>query len=162
VARCGDTLDFSYSGLKTQTLLEIERLETSGVVASLGEPPRASVAGSALLSDQPDPRLLALVAELRRAAVAQLVDRLERLHRRSPFGVLAVSGGVAANRLLRRDIPAWAERRSVTLRLVEPVFSGDNAAMIAHAGWRRLRRGESDDPRSIEAISRQPLGAATR
>jgi N6-L-threonylcarbamoyladenine synthase len=162
VARCGDTLDFSYSGLKTQTLLEIERLETSGVVASLGEPPRASVAGSALLSDQPDPRLLALVAEFRRAAVAQLVDRLERLHRRSPFGVLAVSGGVAANRLLRRDIPAWTERRSVTLRLVEPVFSGDNAAMIAHAGWRRLRRGESDDPRSVEAISRQPLGAATR
>jgi N6-L-threonylcarbamoyladenine synthase len=161
VARCGDTLDFSYSGLKTQTLLEIERLETSGVVTPLGEPPRAGVAGSAV-TEQPDPRLLALVVEFRRAAVAQLVDRLERLHRRSPFGVLAVSGGVAANRMLRREIPAWAERHGVTLRLVEPVFSGDNAAMIAHAGWRRLRRGESDDPRSVEAISRQPLGTATR
>jgi N6-L-threonylcarbamoyladenine synthase len=157
VARCGRTLDFSYSGLKTQTLLEIERLEAAGVSARLAARPEASAADDRDLAP-PDPRLLGLVAEFRRAAVAQLVDRLERLHARARFDALAVSGGVAANRRLRRDLAAWASRRAVALRLVEPLYAGDNAAMIAHAAWRRLARGETGDPPSVEAASRLPLG----
>ena len=43
----------------------------------------------------------------------QVLDRLERLHERRPFSLLAVSGGAAANRLLRRELPAWAERHGV-------------------------------------------------
>jgi N6-L-threonylcarbamoyladenine synthase len=158
VARCGPSLDFSYSGLKTQTLLEIEHLETSGVLARLEESPRAPGDGAGPDDTPADPRLLALVVEFRRAAVAQLLERLERLRRRAPFDFLAVSGGVAANRRLRRDVADWSAARGVTLRLVEPVYSGDNAAMIAHAAWRRLARGERDDPRAIEASSRLPLG----
>ena len=158
IARCGASLDFSYSGLKTQTLLEIERLEASGVRVHLDESPRAT--GDAAEPEHPsaDPRLLALVVEFRRAAVAQLLERLERLRRRAAFDFLAVSGGVAANRRLRRDVADWALARGVTLRLVEPVYSGDNAAMIAHAAWHRLARGERDDPRAVEASSRLPLG----
>ncbi|HBL31566.1 MAG TPA: hypothetical protein DD490_32495, partial [Acidobacteria bacterium] len=57
--------------------------------------------------------------------------------------LLAVSGGVAANRLLRRELPAWAARRGVDLRLVPLEWSGDNAAMIAHAALLRHRRGQA-------------------
>jgi N6-L-threonylcarbamoyladenine synthase len=158
VARCGPSLDFSYSGLKTQTLLEVERLEAAGVPVRLHESPGAPTSGAFEQVAPVDPRLLGLVMEFRRAAVAQLLDRLERLCRRSAFDFLAVSGGVAANRRLRRDIAEWAAERGVALRLVQPVYSGDNAAMIAHAAWRRLSRGECDDPRSVEASSRLPLG----
>ena len=136
----GDTLDFSYSGLKSQVLLEIEKLERR-----LGP------------LDPESPPVLDLLAGFRAAAVAQLVDRLDRLADRQPIPLLAVSGGVAANRLLRRELPAWAERRGVDLRLVPLAWSGDNAAMIAHAALLRHRRGQADDPFHAEAESRIPL-----
>jgi N6-L-threonylcarbamoyladenine synthase len=145
VARFADRLDFSYSGLKSQTLLEIERLEkTLGPIdlGSGGEPP------------QP---VLDLLASFREAAVGQVLDRLDRLHEREPIRLLAVSGGVAANRLLRRELPGWAERNGVDLRMVPLVYSGDNAAMIAHAALLRHRRGVADDPFTSEAESRIPL-----
>jgi len=144
VSRFGETLDFSYSGLKSQTLLEIERLERrlGAIDLGAGEPPQA---------------VLDLLAAFRESAVGQVLDRLERLHERRPFSLLAVSGGAAANRLLRRELPVWAERHGVDLRLVPLVYSGDNAAMIAHAALLRQRRGLTDDPFAAEAESRIPL-----
>jgi N6-L-threonylcarbamoyladenine synthase len=142
------TLDFSYSGLKSQALVEIERLERragteiEAWVAAGGEPPAA---------------VLDLLAAFRAAAVAQVVDRLDRLAAARPLGLLAVSGGVAANRLLRRELAAWSARRGVELRLVPLAFAGDNAAMIAHAALLRQRRGLADDPFLAEAESRIAL-----
>jgi N6-L-threonylcarbamoyladenine synthase len=146
----GDTLDVSYSGLKSQALLEIEKLERSLGPLDLSR-----------LDSGPDaepPRdVLDLLAGFRAAAVAQVIDRLDRLADRQEIPLLAVSGGVAANRLLRRELPAWAERRGVDLRLVPLAWSGDNAAMIAHAALLRHRRGQADDPFHAEAESRIPL-----
>ncbi|HEX4499014.1 MAG TPA: tRNA (adenosine(37)-N6)-threonylcarbamoyltransferase complex transferase subunit TsaD [Thermoanaerobaculia bacterium] len=142
VSRFGDGLDFSYSGLKSQTLLEIERLERTLGAIDLGT-----------TEDVPQP-VLDLLAAFRESAAAQVLDRLDRLHERSPFELLAVSGGAAANRLLRRRLPAWAESHGVDLRLVPLVYSGDNAAMIANAGLLRHRRGLADDPFAAEAESR--------
>lgn len=146
VAMRGDTLDFSYSGLKSQTLLEIERLERRlGSLIDLG--------GEA----PPPPEALDLLAGFRAAAVGQILDRLDRLALRREIGLLAVSGGVAANRLLRRELPAWAERAGVELRMVPLVYSGDNAAMIAHAALLRHLRGSGGDLFTAEAESRIPL-----
>jgi N6-L-threonylcarbamoyladenine synthase len=145
VSRFGETLDFSYSGLKSQALLEIQRLERTLGPIDLG-------AGE----DVPQP-VLDLLAAFRESAVGQVLDRLECLHERRPFGLLAVSGGAAANRLLRRELPAWAGRHGVDLRLVPLVYSGDNAAMIAHAALLRHRRGFADDPFAAEAESRIPI-----
>lgn len=140
VKPAADELFFSYSGLKSQALLEIEKLERR-----LGP------------LDVESPEALNLLAGFRAAAVGQILDRLERLHRRSPIGLLAVSGGVAANRLLRRELPAWAADRGVELRLVPLAWSGDNAAMIAHATLLRHRLGSAGDPFEAEAESRIPL-----
>ena len=140
----GDTLDFSYSGLKSQALLEVEKLERTLGPLDLGGMEDAAI---------PVP-VLDLLAGFRAAAVAQLVDRLDRLHQRRPIPLLAVSGGVAANRLLRRALPAWAERTGVALRLVPLAYAGDNAAMIAFAALLRHRRGQQDDPFAAEAESR--------
>lgn len=144
-----DELFFSYSGLKTQALSELERLARAGV---------AVVADGTLDPPLPPPAL-DLVAAFRDSAVRQVLDRLTRAHRRRPFERLAVSGGAAANRLLRRRLPAWAEEHGVDLRLVPLVYSGDNAAMIAFAALLRLRRAERDDPLAAEAASRLPMGA---
>lgn len=140
-------LFFSYSGLKTQAVAALEKLEAAGVRAPAdpGDP-------------FPQP-LLDLAAGFRDSAVRQIVDRLTRLHRREPFAELAVSGGAAANRLMRRRLPEWAAEHEVTLRLVPLRYSGDNAAMIAFAALARFARGDSDDPLLAEAASRLPLGA---
>jgi len=146
VPDCGPSLDFSYSGLKSQALLAIERLEARLGPLDLGDP------------ELPPPRAaLDLLAGFRFAAVGQVLDRLERLAAGRPIDVLAVSGGAAANRLLRRELPLWAERRGVDLRLVPLDYSGDNAAMIANAARLRQARGLADDPLTAEAESRIPL-----
>lgn len=148
IPKNGDqSLDFSYSGLKSQTLVEIEALERRGVLTNLstatpGEEPR---------------EVLDLLASFRHAAVKQVVSRLRRLRRLQPVPMLAVSGGAAANRLLRRELIAWGGEFEVPVKLVPLVYSGDNAAMIAHAALLRLRRGETGDPLSVEAESRIAL-----
>jgi N6-L-threonylcarbamoyladenine synthase len=141
-----DTLDFSYSGLKSQALQEIEKLERALGPLDLGTLEDAAI---------PTP-VLDLLAAFRAATVAQIVDRLGRLHERRPIPLLAVSGGVAANRL-RRELSTWAERHGVALRLVPLAYAGDNAAMIAHAALLRHRRGWQDDPFAAEAESRIAL-----
>ncbi len=160
-----DELFFSYSGLKTQAVHALEKLEAAGVRM----PAEATFESSSALDAIPQP-LLDLAAGFRDSAVRQILDRLTRLHRREPFAELAVSGGAAANRLLRRRLPEWAAERGVALRLVPLPYSGDNAAMIAFAALTRLARGNSasgasersegpgDDPLVAEAASRLPLG----
>jgi len=148
LARCSDgSLDFSYSGLKSQTLLEIQKLEKAGVVTSLGD----------LETDDIPQPVLDLLAGFRVAAVEQVIDRLNRLRQKRPIDLLAVSGGVAANRLLRRRLEGWAREQQVDLRLVPMGYAGDNAAMIAHAGLLRRGWGWEDDPLSTDAASRIPL-----
>ena len=146
VPRVKDELFFSYSGTKSQALRKIEALEDQGVWA----PERAGA------DELPQP-VLDLLAGFRRATVDQVLDRLERWQSRHPMRVLAVSGGVAANRLLRRELAAWADRRGVDLRLVPLVFSGDNAAMIAFAALQRQRLGVGADAEDVVVASRIPF-----
>ena len=148
ISRCSDeSLDFSYSGLKTQTIVAIEGLERHGVATDLG-------GAGAATAPQP---VLDLLADFRVAAVGQIVSRLDRLRDRRAIPLLAASGGAAANRLLRRELAAWAAEREIELRLVSLAYSGDNAAMIAHAALLRQRRGEPGDPLTSDAVSRLPI-----
>jgi len=141
IASCGESLDFSFSGLKSRALLDLDRLAGDSHASS------------------PPPAVLDLLAGFRAAAVRQILDRIARLHAARPFATLAVSGGAAANRLLRRELASWAAGTSIDLRLVELTYSGDNAAMIANAALVRHRRGERDDPRLVDAASRIALEA---
>ncbi len=147
-------LAFSYSGLKSEALRALGEIEARCGTGCAGPGP---VPGD----DESWPReVLDLFAGFRRAAVAQLIDRLDRLGHERPIARLSVSGGVAANRLLRREIALWGRRRGVDVLLVPLRYCGDNAAMIAHAGLLRLRRGDADDPRSADAESRIPFTPA--
>ena len=152
VAACSDgSADFSYSGLKSQALLAIEALERRGVEAPRG-----------VTEPQSFPTELAdLLAGFRAAAVGQILDRLERVLAAGRFERLAVSGGVAANRLLRREAARWCAEREIGLDLVALGYSGDNAAMIAHAALLRHRAGLVDDPLDAEAASRLPMAQET-
>ncbi|MDL2716165.1 MAG: tRNA (adenosine(37)-N6)-threonylcarbamoyltransferase complex transferase subunit TsaD [Acidobacteriota bacterium] len=132
------SLDFSFSGLKTAVR---ERL------GELGRTPE---------EDAPQ-GLCDLMADVEEAIVAQLLDRLARLHDTRRFGVLSVSGGVAANTLVRERIPAWGRSRGVDVRVAPRALTGDNAVMIAFAGQRRLAAGRLGEGLGAVARSRWPL-----
>jgi N6-L-threonylcarbamoyladenine synthase len=56
--------------------------------------------------------------------------------------MLALAGGVSANRLLRRRMQAICNERGIKLYLPELKYCGDNAAMVAAAAHVRLRHGQ--------------------
>jgi N6-L-threonylcarbamoyladenine synthase len=117
-----DGLDFSFSGLKTAVVNHVRKhpdLTTADVAASF----QAAVVD-------------VLVAKARRAAV-QVGAR-----------GLVLGGGVAANSLLRERFLSECSSAGIRGFLPSRAMCTDNAAMIAAAGWQRLR---SDGPTPLSA-----------
>ncbi len=143
------SLDFSFSGLKTAVrdrLRAIGRAPVAGIHA----------AGGPLPDEEVPPPLCDLLAAFQESVVAQLEDRLGRLLERERFPLLSVSGGVAANSLLRERLAAWGRARGVEVLLPARALTVDNAAMIAFAGLRRFRAGRAEGL-DAPARSRWPL-----
>jgi N6-L-threonylcarbamoyladenine synthase len=141
--------DFSFSGLKTavrERLSEIGRAPVSGLPS-----------GPALSEGDVTPALCDLMADVEASIVAQLADRLERVTAKERLEILTVSGGVAANTLVRERLPAWGHAHGVNVRVALRGLTGDNAVMIAFAGLRRLREGRLGEGLAAIARSRWPL-----
>jgi N6-L-threonylcarbamoyladenine synthase len=119
--RNGD-LDFSFSGLKTAVLRHVRTRQAAG--ASLGEQEIADVA-----------------ATFQRIVVTNLVERTFDAARRYAAKSVGVAGGVSANSRLRRDVKDYGDRREIPTFVPSIQLSTDNAAMIAAAGLRKLRKG---------------------
>jgi len=129
--------DFSFSGLKTAVIRTAAELPAPGADA-LPRPHRD------------------LLAAFRHTVVEWLLAPLDGLVERARPEVVAASGGVAANRELRRRLVAWGEGRGIEVVLPPVELTTDNAAMIARAGQLRAARGELDDPRALTAYPRAP------
>ncbi len=136
--------DFSFSGLKTAMLRELEK---------------RGIDGSPLDPETLPPDLVDLLASFQHAIVAALLDRVESVHRDDGIRTIALSGGVAANTELRASLAAWGIRRQVPVLLPERSFTTDNAAMIGWAGLLRFRREGARSAAEAPARSRWPLGA---
>jgi len=50
-------------------------------------------------------------------------------------------GGVAANRRLRERLAAEADREGLKVHVPPPALCGDNAAMVAAAGYHLIQSG---------------------
>ncbi len=144
------SLDFSFSGLKTAMR---DRLKARGFSPQTGLPE----AGRTLEEAAAPAALRDLLADFQEAVVTQLEDRLRRLLDETPFGLLTVSGGVAANSLLRERLPEWGRRRGVEVLVPHVSLTGDNALMVAFAGLRRHRAGRRGEGLAALARSRWPL-----
>jgi N6-L-threonylcarbamoyladenine synthase len=144
VGRFNDgSLNFTFSGLKTQLIRELDARGISGEIAE----------------ENVGAELADLLAGFQRAVVDQLLDRLETVRTREGMERLALSGGVAANSELRDRASRWGEERGIRVFLPDRSLTGDNAAMVAFAGLRRFRREGPKEFLSANARSRWPLGA---
>ena len=122
--RVRNSLDFSFSGLKTATL---RRAELRGVY-----PPRED--------ESPDPSDVSEIARaFQEAIVDSMVTRaLEAISLHRVKGVL-LGGGVAANSHLRQQMSI---RSPVEVIVPRPGLCTDNGAMIGAAAWFTLRHGD--------------------
>jgi len=159
VGRPGDgSNDFSFSGLKTAMLRELQKHRVNGGrpggFGGPQGPPDTLIDPESL-----EPDVVDLLASFQRAIVTALLDRVETVHREQRMRSLAVSGGVAANSELRRTLLEWGAARGVPVLLPEQAFTTDNAAMIAFAGLLRYRENGAQDPSAATARSRWPLGS---
>ncbi|MBX9742477.1 MAG: tRNA (adenosine(37)-N6)-threonylcarbamoyltransferase complex transferase subunit TsaD [Chthoniobacterales bacterium] len=118
-------LDFSFSGLKTAVRYFLEK-RTNGEE------------GLKLESQE----LADICASFQEAVVAVLLEKARRAAEERDLDCIALSGGVAANSALRRELKKLCETQGWRLCLAPLELTGDNAAMIAFAGWHRLLLGE--------------------
>lgn len=119
-------LDFSFSGLKTAVLRYVRE---SGLepVAEASDPP---------------PAILDLCASFQNAVVRALVRSLRKAAEEHQPRTLILAGGVACNSELREAVRQLAAELNVPAYIPSPIFTTDNAAMIAAAGYPKLERGE--------------------
>ena len=124
-----DSLDFSFSGMK------------SAVLNTLNS---ARMRGETL--DVPD-----LAASFQQAVVDVLVRKALRAIDRTGVKTLLLAGGVAANSLLRETLNKELSERSVRLVCPPPIFCTDNGAMIAITGYYHYLAGDFS-PWTLNAV----------
>lgn len=112
-----DGLDVSFSGLKTAVINHVRK--------------------------NPSVTTADVAASFQAACVDVLVVKARRATRQIGARTMALGGGVAANSMLRAEMKTMCETDGLRLVLPSMRMCTDNAAMVASAGWYRLR---SDGP----------------
>ncbi len=122
-ALVGDTLDFSFSGIKTAALNLLNSAAQKGE-----ELVRADLAASYTA------RIVSAITKKTEAALLQSGSR-----------TLVLAGGVAANSHLRAALDIMTKRLGAKLYAPPISLCGDNGAMIAAAGYFDFLKGELAD-----------------
>lgn len=121
-ALAGDTLDFSFSGLKTAALNLLHTAEQKGEIVGWAD----------------------LAASFTKAVTGAIAKKLDAaLARFSPAAVV-IAGGVSANSHIRAAAAGVAAARGVPLYLPPLSLCGDNAAMVAAEGYYAFLAGKRD------------------
>lgn len=112
-------LDFSFSGMKTAVLQQYQKIQGQGREADLA-------------------------ASFQEAMVDTLVKKCVKALKQTGLKRLVIAGGVSANQSLRERLESELKKIKAQVYYAEPALCTDNGAMIAFAGWQRLKAGQTD------------------
>ena len=117
-------LDFSFSGLKTSVLYQLEKLNPAE-----GRPPKEAI---------PD-----LCASFQAAVIDILVTKTLRAAQSCGEKLITLSGGVSCNQTLRKAMQEACMKNGLELLIAPPAMSTDNAAMIGFVALHSHLRGHN-------------------
>ena len=119
-------LDFSFSGLKTFTANTIKAHSDDN--GELSVQTRCDIARA-----------------FQQAVTDTIIIKCKRALQQTGYSRLVVAGGVSANKQLRAALAEMMNKLNGEVFYPRPQFCTDNGAMIAYAGFLRLKNGETTD-----------------
>ncbi len=137
VAKLDTPYEFSFSGLKTAVLRQVQSLCGKDY-----DFPSFNLAELLSESQRND-----LAASFQYGAVKTLVDKTMLAHKEFQPKTVIIGGGVAASAELRRQL---TEALPIEINYAPISLCTDNAAMIATLGYYESQRREPDDPNTLK------------
>lgn len=125
-----DTLEFSFSGIKTAVINYVKKMGDEFVTEQLGN----------------------IAASFQESVVDVLVEKLILAAKFRKRERVALAGGVSANSRLREKVSIRCQQEGMELFLPDKEFCTDNALMVAYLGYQLFERGLESD-RSLNAFS---------
>jgi len=149
-------LDFSFSGLKTavrnesikrNVYTDTEQLISYSDFEQMNDLNRKNEIGNIAASFQ---RIMCQIFE----------RRMKEAINRTRCKKMTISGGVAANKGIRKTLTELAKKRGIGFYYPSIINCTDNAAMIGHTALQYYNAGNRgiDEPLTLNASSKSPLG----
>ena len=134
-----DSLDFSFSGIKTAVLYHCRGQNMLGedLVRQMSEQEKADIAAS-----------------FQAAVIEVLVKKALRAADQVRARTILLGGGVAANGALREQLQKSCDEKGLQLWVAAKKYCTDNAAMVAGLAHHKLLAGLTDDL-SLEPVAIQ-------
>jgi N6-L-threonylcarbamoyladenine synthase len=132
-----DSLDFSFSGLKTAVALYVKKWRNQK-------------------TSENKIKIADIAASFQAAVVDILINKVIAATAQVGVKSVVLAGGVGRNNHLRSKLQKMMNKEGIDLHIPSPEFCTDNGAMIAVAGYHRIIKGERDYL-TLDARSRFPL-----
>ena len=146
-----DSLDFSFSGIKTAVVNFVRKYVDSNQGGSID-----ISENNVDMTKQLPVQLADIAASFQEAVVDVLVIKTCAAAQRFDARQVVVAGGVAANSRLRERLREEVTRLGLPLMLPKAELCTDNAAMVAAAGFHQYKKTGGRWDLDFDAISRWP------